>query len=232
MHPAIIERFPRLGMLYQRSKTSAADNYFGIYDSPGLYEGTEKQFARWETLLQALDAASLETFLRKAAGRVSARPNSDRGWGQLVEAVNEVRGYVYAQSLGFTMCRLLDEQAHPFPDVEASGAAGRCLIEVKTIQESDEEIELRGQVQGAQSGLPQRLKRVLRKRYFHAISQIAGHPWANDARRICYMIITLDLRTVLADENKQLLREFISELQSDVEIHYVSQYWPAEPEEA
>ena len=77
----------------------------------------------------------------------------------------------------------------------------------------------------------QRLKRVLRKRYLHATSQIAGHRWAREARRICYMIITLDLCTVLADENKALLRRFIEELQGEVEIHYVSQYWPAEPEE-
>lgn len=232
MHATIIERFPRLGMLYQRSNTTATDNYFGIYDSPILYDGTKQQFATWETLLQSLDAASLEIFLRKTAGRVSARPNHSRGWGQLVEAVNEVRGYVHAQSLGFSTCRLLNEQAHPFPDVEAAGVAGRCLIEVKTIQESDEEIELRGQLQRAESGLPQRLKRVLRKRYSHAVNQIAGHPWATDARRICYMVITLDLCTVLADENKELLRRFIQDLQGDVEIHYVSQYWPAEPEEA
>ncbi len=232
MHVTITERFPRLGMLYQRSKTSAMDNYFGIYDAPTLHEGTEKQFATWETLLQALDPASLDTFLRKTVGRVSARSNPDRGWSQLVETINEVRGYVYAQSLGFTTCRLLDEQAHPFPDIEASGVEGRCLIEVKTIQESDEEIELRGQVQSAESGIPQRLKRVLRKRYSHAVDQIAGHPWASDARRICYIIITLDLCTVLAEENKDLLQVFIEELQGDVEIHYISQYWPPDLEEA
>jgi hypothetical protein len=231
MHPTIIERFPRVGMLYQRSKASAPDNYFGIYDSARLYEGTERQFTTWESLLQALDAASLEVFLRKAAGRVSARSNPDRGWGQLIESVNEVRGYMHARSLGFTTCRLLDEQAHPFPDIEAMGVAGRCLIEVKTIQESDQEIKLRGQLQGAERGLPQRLKRVLRKRYSHAIDQIAGHPWACDAHRICYMIINLDLRTVLAEENKNLLREFIEGLQSEVEINYTSQYWPPDPDE-
>ena len=214
-------------MLFQRSNTTAGNNYFGIYDSPELHQGTETQFATWENLLQTLDPVSFETFLRKAAGRVSARPNLDRGWGQLVDAVNEVRGYRYAQSLGYTTCRLLDEQAHPLPDVEACGADGKCLIEVKTIQESDEELTLRGHVQRAEPGLPQRLKRVLRKRYAHAVEQIAGHPCANEARRICYMIINVDLRTALAEENRDLLRAFLDELQRDVEIHHVSQHWPS-----
>lgn len=220
-------RFPRLGMLFQSSDTTAENNYFGIYNTPELHEGTETQFATWEGLLQGLDPTSLETFIRKAGGRVSARPNVDRGWGQLVEAVNEVRGYQYAQSLGYTACRLLDEQAHPFPDIEACGDPGKCLVEVKTIQESDEELTLRGQVQRAEPGLPQRLQRVLRKRYFHAVKQIAGHPWADGARRICFMIINVDLRTALAEENKDLLRVFLGELQRDVEIHHISQHWPA-----
>lgn len=194
---------------------------------PELDEGAETQFATWEGLLQGLDPASLETFIRKARGRVSARPIFDRGWSQLVDVVNEVRGYRYAQSLGYTACRLLDEQAHRFPDIEACGDPGKCLVEVKTIQESDEELTLRGQAQRGELGLPQRLQRVLRKRYSHAVKQIAGHPWAANARRICFMIINVDLRTALAEENKDLLRVFLGELQRDVEIHHISQYWPA-----
>jgi hypothetical protein len=232
MHAAIIERFPRLGMLWDRSKTAAADNYFGIYDSPTLFPGTEKQFIAWESLLQALDPESLNVFLRKAAGSVTGRTNPDRGWSQLVESMNEVRGYQYAQSLGYTTVRLLDEQGRPLPDIEASETDGRCLIEVKTIQESDEELQMRGQIQSAQPGLPLRLKRLLKKRYSHATNQIAGHPWADHARKICYMVINLDLRTLLADENKELLQAFIQELQTDVEIYSISQYWPSDPKEA
>lgn len=232
MHPAIIERFPRLGMLWDRSKTADAGNYFGIYDSPTLLPGTEKQFIAWEDLLRALDTESLNVFLRKAAGRATANTNPDRGWNQLVECMNEVRGYQYAQSLGYTTVRLLDEQARPLPDIEASKTDGQCLIEVKTIQESDEELQMRGIIQSAEPGLPLRLKRLLKKRYLHASKQIAGHPWARHARKICYMVINLDLRTLLADENKDLLQAFIEELQTDVEIYSISQYWPSEPEEA
>jgi hypothetical protein len=232
MHPAIIERFPRLGRLWYRSKTGDADNYFGIYDSPTLLSGTEKQFIEWEGLLQALDPESLVVFLRKAAGRVTANINPHRGWNQLVECMNEVRGYQYAQSLGYPTVRLLDEQARPLPDIEASKTDGQCLIEVKTIQESDQELQMRGIIQSAELGLPLRLRRLLKKRYLHATNQIAGHPWALNARKICYMVINLDLRTLLADENKDLLEAFIEELQTDVEIYSISQYWPPEPEES
>jgi hypothetical protein len=232
MHPALIKRFPRLGALYHRSETTLPDNYFAIYDSATLTESAEKQFIDWEALLQTLDPESFETFLRKAAGRVAARSkNLDRGWSQLIECFNEVRGYQYAMQLGYASARLLDEQSSPLPDVEASGSNdAKCVMEVKTIQESDEELEMRGQIQAAESGLPQRLKRAIQKKYSHAINQIARHRWAGEARKICYLVITLDLSTVLAEENKDFLEAFIKGLQRDnVEIHYLSQYWPPDP---
>jgi hypothetical protein len=227
MHPELIQRFPRLGALYVRSKLTNSDNYFAIYGKPTLFESTEKQFIAWEALLQTLDPDSFETFLRKAAGRVAARAQSpDRGWSQLVECFNEVRGYRHALELGY-QARLVDEQSVPLPDVEASRPDdAKCLLEVKTIQESDEELQMRGQIQSAESGLPKRLTRAIRNKYLQAISQIANHPWADEARKICYLIINLDLATVLAKENKDFLETFIRELErDDVEIHYVSQYW-------
>lgn len=228
MHPDLIRRFPRLGLLYERSKTLSAKNYFSIYDTAELFEGTERQFEEWERLLEQLDAVSFAVFLRKAAGRVAAQ-NPDRGWTQLVESMNEVRGYQHARAAGYENCRLLDEQSHPFPDIEASNAAGKwCVMEVKTIQESDEELRLRGELQVAEPGLPLRLTRVLRQRYLHACKQIAGHPHAADAERICLMIINLDLRTLLAEENKVLLHDFLRTIQTDVRIESISQHWPAE----
>lgn len=208
---------------------SAAENYFAIYDSPVVAESTEKQFAIWEALLETLDSTSFETFLRKTSGRVAARLKTpDRGWSQLIEAFNEVRGYQHAINLGYSNARLLDEQSMPFPDVEAvARTEEKCLLEVKTIQESDEELEMRGQIQSAKSGLPQRLERAIRRKYSHAITQIEGHPLAREARKICYLIINLDLSTLLAEENKDFLKTFVERLQRDnVEIHYVSQYWP------
>jgi hypothetical protein len=96
MHATLIQRFPRLGALWDRSDTTAPDNYFGIYGSPILDPGAEKQFLDWENLLQELDPISLGIFLRKAAGRVSANDPA-RGWTQLVECINEVRGYHLAK---------------------------------------------------------------------------------------------------------------------------------------
>jgi hypothetical protein len=43
------------------------------------------------------------------------------------------------------------------------------------------------------------------------------------------MVINLDLRTLLAEENKTLLQTFIQQLETDVEIHCISQHWPANP---
>jgi hypothetical protein len=233
MHPELATRFSRLGTLYRKSKTTAADNYFAIYDSPTLRPSTQRQFETWEALLQRLDPDSFQIFVRKTAGRVSGRLKSpDRGWSQLVEAFNEVRGYSYVQGLGYLEAKLLDEKSAPFPDIEASKmTAEKCLMEVKTIQESDEEIEMRGKVQSAQYGLPTRLERAIRNKYSKAIEQLNGHQWASEARRICYLVINLDLATALAQENKKLLEDFISDLESaSAEIHCHSQYWSPEPD--
>src|SRR5438034_1311457 len=114
MHPDLIERFPRLGELYLRSKVEALNNYFAIYDKPTLLESTERQFVAWEHLLQSPDMDSFEIFLRKAAGRVAACAKSpDRGWSQLIDCFNEVRGYRYLKEIGYADVRLLDEQSTP-----------------------------------------------------------------------------------------------------------------------
>ena len=227
MHSALIKRFPRLGLLWARSNKTKPNNYFGIYTSATLNPSAEQQFVEWEALLQCLDPQSLEVFLRKAAGRVTANSIPSRGWSQLVDSVNEVRAYRHIQSLGYTTARLLDEQATPLPDIEASNSNGQCLAEAKTLQNSDEDLALFGQVQSGEDGLPIRLQRLIRKRYSQASEQMAGHPLASTARKICYMRISPDLRTLLVGANSAMLEEFIKDLEGDVEIHCVSQYWPA-----
>jgi hypothetical protein len=228
MHQTLITRFPRLGELWGRSNTASPDNYFGIYSTPKPPAGAERQFVEWESLLGMLDDESFDIFLRKAAGRVTANRPAQRGWSQLVDSINEVRGYQYARELGYGDVRLINETATPLPDIEASNGKERCLIEVKRVQESDVELASQGQVQKAQSGLPVRLQRVLRRRYRQAVGQIAGHPWAAGARKVCYLIIKLDLRTVLDRDNQGVLDDFLRDLEDGVEIQSDSRYWPAE----
>ena len=136
-------------------------------------------------------------------------------------------GYEYAISLGYPNARLIQEQQIELPDIEATNSTSKCLVEVKTIQKSDLEIQQRSMVQTAEPGLPTRLKRVLRKRYKKSVTQIGNHPWASSARKICYMFINPDLRTLLAEENIETLYQYLDEIEDSVEIHYVSQFWPA-----
>ena len=205
---------------------SDMDNYFGIYDSPVLESGTEGQFTEWESLLQALDSQSFMIFLDKATRYVTKRHDT-RGWDQLVACMNEVRGYEYALALGYTNARLLANRSQSYPDVEASKADEKCLMEVKTIQKSDFDIDRRGRIQTEELGLPKGLKDKFRGVYSKACRQILGRPWNGQAKRICYMVINVDLRTALADENKALLDGFLDDLQTEVEIHWSSTPWTA-----
>ncbi len=227
MHTTLIQRFPNLADLWHASETEDPNNYFRIYDSPELPPGAEIQFEEWDSLIAILDPQSRTNFLRRASGTVSSPTSSARGWTQLVECVNEIRGYKYAIFLGFSSAKLIQEQQIELPDIEATNSTSKCLLEVKTIQKSDLEIQRRGLVQTEEPGLPTRLKRVLRKRYKKAVTQIGNHPWASDARKICYMFINPDLRTLLAEENKDNLHRFLDEIEDSVEIHCKSQFWPA-----
>ena len=227
MHTQLLKRFPSLAELWNSSRKDDPNNYFRIFDSPDLPHGAENQFKEWDSLVSGLDPESRATFLRKASGFVSTQTSLERGWTQLVECVNEIRGYEYAISLGYSDAKLVQEQQLELPDIEAKNLTSKCLVEVKTIQKSDFEIHNRNKVQVEESGLPIRLKRVLRKRYNKAVTQIENHPWAHEARKICYMFINPDLRTLLAKDNIKNLYDYLNDIEDSVEIHYTSQYWPA-----
>lgn len=226
LHRHLIERFPLIGELYQASDTSHPNNYFAIYTEPVLFPGTEGQFRRWQSGFESLDRESFSTFVRKSKGAVSAVNQVARGWTQLIDSVNEVMVYNHAKSLGYDEVRLV-EKRH-LPDIEASRRTDECLIEVKTINESEVEVAQRGRLQRGGLGLPDRLKLRIEKKYREARIQIISHPRAAFSRKICFMVINLGLATVLERRNKQLLDNFIKELESDIEIHHISRTWPAD----
>jgi hypothetical protein len=227
MHPDNQRKFPLLADLYQESDVSNPDNYFSICAEAMLLPGDEAQFVTWESELTLLDSDSRATFIKKAKGLVSVRDKSGRDWHQLVEIFNEIKGYELAKNLGYERVRFISGRS--LPDIEASGAVGTGLIEVKTINESAYEVSVRGKkVQKGEFGLPDRLRTALSERYEKARSQIFNHPASSDARKICLFVIALDLRTVLKTKNEECLNLFLAQLESDVEIHSISGPWPVE----
>lgn len=228
MHPNLMNQFPKIGALYRASDPKNPDNYFGIYTKPELHSATRQQFERWEEKLGKLDDRSFATFLRKTKGRVSAVADKRRGWNALIESMNEVDAYCHAIKLGFPRARLIDESHESLPDIEAVNSHGVCLVEAKTINESQAELQRRGKIQRGKLELPRRLERLIRLSYKNARKQIFGHSQSSTARKICYLVINLDLSTVLERRNQQLLDQLIMSIQTDVEIEALSRTWPAD----
>ena len=135
-HPDNLNKFPYLSRLHQLGDGEKTDSYFSVLAEASLRPGDERQFIEWENQIAGLDHSSRTRFLDKAGSVVSIRDRNGRGWHQLVEIFNEIKGYVRAVALRYDCVRFINDNSQSLPDIEAFGAPGNCLIEVKTINES------------------------------------------------------------------------------------------------
>jgi len=165
--------------------------------------------------------------VRRAAPYVSKREiTTGRHWTGLFEILNEAKGYTHLLDLGYDDVGFIPPASCYTPDLRGTGSPGDALLEVKTVNISDQDIQLFGTIQKARHGLPEGLQQKLASDFDKACEQLHSIPASDPVRRICYFCITLDLRVVLSDANKAELHDSLMSLQDrDCEIQYVSQHW-------
>ncbi len=154
--------YPHLYELFMASDVHHPDNYFAHMDgfhSPQAVEAyceLEHSFAR-------LDPQSRQNIIERAAPLITIRETAKgRHWTALFETLNEVQGYIYLQDLGFSNIRFIPRTSHRTPDLHGEALSGDALLEVKTVNVSDNDVLLVGTVQKACYGLPEEFKRKLR----------------------------------------------------------------------
>src|SRR3990167_1342237 len=123
-----IKDYPKLSKLAQEY---GEDSFFGK-----LLEQRRDFTEQIEGQLCNLDEKAWQTFKSKVKS-YSTRYDPLRGYSQVVDLLNEVRGYIFLKDQGYENVEFIEEGDGKNPDLHATGKSGEALMEVKTLHWSD-----------------------------------------------------------------------------------------------
>ncbi len=130
---------PRLYDLYGRSDKTHRDNYFTRILPDYHFEVWQKSYKARDEVLQRLDSDAWEQLIKKALPLVTTR-DSRRGWYQLINHLDEARGWVLLKERGFQKIDFIPNQNGKTPDLIARNANTSAILEVKSVNQSDEDV--------------------------------------------------------------------------------------------
>ncbi len=219
------KELPRLFEIYSESQQDHADNYFRDFHRKLRLSNALEAFKKLEDGLNELNKPAWQAFKRKVLPFV-CKKHPLHNYQQLVDCFNEVKGYLYLKREGFTDIQFIPEDKLSTPDLRANGKRGIVLLEVKTLNHSDEghKNTRNRQVREAQKSLPvgfinSKLDPVIT----NARQQLLSIKNGNIALRIVYLIIKLDMDCAVCLSNYEELASLINERNvrySEIEIEY------------
>jgi hypothetical protein len=235
---ALKGRFARIYELYEASQKGHPNNYFESTVNDQDERLLKHRFGSVEVALGRLPPEAWRELIKRAAKYVHVR-DSLRRWQQLWDILHEAKGFLMLQERGYKNIRFLPEGNNEMPDLQANDGGTVVLLEVETVNVSDDEIclwqtvrqEDREVLRRIESGeqdedleasetpysaarsvllaLPDTLKKKVLKTIKHALEQIRAHPQSDGARKIILLLTRLDLDYRLAEENRLALQQFI-----------------------
>jgi hypothetical protein len=137
--------FPRLYELYELSDQSHPDNYFvnallrHYTCDPDL---TRVSLGPLENALECLDGEAWEQLRGKALPLI-VQKDPRRQWSQLFNHLYEAFGYQWLAKEGYTDIQFVarrDKQSERTPELFGKSSASKAILEVKTINRSEQEI--------------------------------------------------------------------------------------------
>ena len=172
--------------------------YFQNLDASLIDEPLKKN--AWlvrEREFQRLDAKSWNGLKGEARPYLTSRNSHGRGWQQLIAILNQARAHNFLADMGCSHIQFIPRASQigsKTPDLEAKLAEQPVLCEVKTINESEEEITRRtdGRVGTTTDrlsvGFLNKLGSILRS----AKEQLEAHEGSLSARRIAFIVPNFD----------------------------------------
>jgi hypothetical protein len=138
-------KLPRIYELKDLTDSSHPDAYFRNFEDFLQAPTCLKTFVLLERELQGLDPDAWEFLSRKASPYLTRKDAKGRGWQQLFDFLDaEASAYNYLkESVGCSRVSFIPESGGPTPDFEGVLDDGRVLCEVKTINNSDDEVRAR-----------------------------------------------------------------------------------------
>jgi hypothetical protein len=125
-------KYPRLYELYTAAKKRS-------WEIENLLRKGDAQLDDWEQALQELESEAWMDFLKKAQSRDFTCHPINR-LKTLFEFINEAKGYILLKNYGCREIKFIPESDTKTPDIEASCGTGKVILEVKTINLSEENV--------------------------------------------------------------------------------------------
>ena len=216
--------------LSELAKECGEGNYFSKLleklHSPYMFVGEIRYIKETERQLCCLDDKAWEAFKSKVKNYATRRAPLSR-YSQVIDVLNEVKGYIYLKDQGYTSVEFVPEGNGEKPDLHATGEIGEAFMEVKTIHMSDDEVKmlvnLNAPAKDVEEGIPEGLKKKLKDTVKKAKAQLSG----KTGRRICYLFIKLDIGVWLDPQNYEALDKYLKTLQGKTpEIEIKCEYNP------
>lgn len=191
-----LSNFPRLFDLYQRSTKDHPKNYF---DFKELFPFASGAFAQSEKAFTKLDAKSWEKLREKALPYVTV-DDPLRRYQQLWSALDEARGYVFLADQGYEQIEFIEPEKNSkgrpqFPDLSATKGNSTAILEVKTVNESNENLSPNASWRHGAITVRPDLSPKFRGKIVSTIEQARGqlNSYAHQSdRKIVLLVVRLD----------------------------------------
>ena len=225
-------QLPRLYDLYDRSDKSHPDNYFTNFSATRAEMFLKTIFQPMEERLQKLDTEawkqlvektldSVTTKLIRAQANNASETRPSRFWAPLYDFLNEARGYALLadrgyQKISFIDCNCQDKKKQrKSPDLLGESQSSTAILEVKTINESDKDLEWKERNQSQTrtvTGLSAEFRKKLSSTIAKASAQLNAYPKPVD-KKIVLLLIRFDMDNILEASNYTTLQAMIETIQ-------------------
>jgi hypothetical protein len=209
-------RLPCLYDLYDRSDKSHPGNYFPYFFASRSEMLIEQILKPWDEILGRLDLKAREQLIKKALNFVTKKA-TDRGYAQLFNHLNEARGYTLLGDRGYNEISFIDCGDQQSPDLFGKSQNSTAILEVKTINESDKDIDWKEHdrfrtrtVTGLSDGFGLKLRSTIAE----ARKQLDAYPKPVD-KKIALLLIRFDTDNILEARNHTALQNLIEANQID-----------------
>lgn len=217
----LFPNFPRLLDLYEQSERNNPANYFNV-EFPLPLSEEEKR-------LQKLDLPSWKILRDKAAPYVSI-DNPLRHYQQLWSVLDEARGYVFLADDGYERIEFIEPDkskkgGKQSPDLIGFKANSAAILEVKTINESNDNLAPNAPWRNEAVTVPHHLSEAFKRKVITTLEQASGQLLSFPRqvnRKIVLLIVRFDYGLKTSGDLYKELDQFIKSLTPDagVEVYH------------
>ena len=217
-------QFPRLADLYRSSDVSNSSNYFLRGKVISALSKKSPAAVKLEKALRNLSATAWTEFKKKALKCV-CEVHCRRGHNALFECFNEVKGYI-SLSLKYKDIHFIPSSSTKTPDLFASSKTSSALMEVKTINESEQELDYLGtpldnrDALKGEHTLSESLKKKVSITISEAKEQLLGYTAHTVHERIIFLVVRLDFQCATSGTTHDLNSFLKGQSGNGIKIEY------------